>query len=393
MIYFDNSATTKPSDAALEAALLAARESWANPSSTHFAGNDARRMLERARDSVSRSLGLRRASDGKLIFTSGGTEANSLAILGTVGAKERKMKNGSRGTVVITDSEHPSVAECASFLEKEGFRILRIPTRGGVCDTDFLKRNITSDVILASVMLVNNETGAVYDVKEISRIVKESSPDAVFHTDIVQGYLKSDVFSPFDLGADMASVSAHKVNALKGAGALYVSSSIIKAKKLVPTVHGGGQEDGFRSGTEAAPALAAFGAAADDGQKSLAERQKKLLSLSEYAVSRLSATDGVRLNLPPKRAPHILSVTVFNIKSETMLNYLSSRGICVSKSSACSSRSRNLSATLLNFGLSEREVDCTLRLSFSFENTTDEIDLFISSLKEGISKLAPSKRP
>lgn len=391
MIYFDNSATTKPCPEAVEAINAALTENWGNPSSSHFVGDAAHRDLENARKAVASSLGIRRPTDGKIVFTSGGTEANCLAVLGAVRAKERPVKNNSRGTVIITDSEHASVDSPAAALEKEGFRVLKIPTHGGSLDLDRLRKNADRDVIFASIMLVNNETGAVYNVKEAAKIIKSASPGAVVHSDLVQGYLKIKNFAPKDIGVDMATVSAHKVYSVKGAGALYISRDSITAKKISPIVFGGGQEEGYRSGTEALPAIAGFGAAVKCGVSALSERIDTLKELSSYAAERLEKLSGVRLNLPPERAPHILNITVFGIKSETMLNFLSGRGICVSKSSACSTHSRNLSRALTSFGLPEDEVDSSLRLSFSPSNTKDEVDIFIQALGEGISGLAKMK--
>lgn len=391
MIYFDNSATTKPCPEALSAINEALSENWGNPSSSHFAGDAAHRELENARKIVASSLGIRRPTDGKIVFTSGGTEANCLAMLGAVRSKERPAKNGSRGTVIITDSEHASIDSPAAALEKEGFRVLKIPTLRGKLDLEWLRQNADRDVIFASIMLVNNETGAVYNVKEAAKIIKSASPGAVVHSDLVQGYLKIKNFAPKDIGVDMATVSAHKVYSAKGAGALYISRDIISAKKISPIIFGGGQEEGYRSGTESLPAIVGFSAAVKCGVSELSKRNDTMKELSSYAAGKLEKVDGVRLNLPAERAPHILNMTVFGIKSETMLNFLSGRGICVSKSSACSTHSKSLSRALISFGLAESEVDSSLRLSFSHGNTKDEIDIFIQALEEGILRLAKIK--
>lgn len=391
MIYLDNSATTKPCDEAISAITKTLCESFGNPSSAHFAGNDAHRIMVEARKTIASSLGVKRSTDGKIIFTSGGTEANNLALLGVVRSKNRPLLGASRGTIIITDGEHASVEATASSLEEEGFRVLRIPTTGGALDLEWLKKNAPRDTVIASIMLVNNETGAVYDVKSAASIIREASPDAVIHSDCVQGYLKIK-FTPKDLGVDILSVSAHKVFSAKGAGALYVAQGIITAKKLVPIVCGGGQEDAFRSGTEAVPAIAGFAAAVKAGAGELSDRISDVRELSDYAVEKLSSLDSVRLNLPTVRLSNILSMTVFNIKSETMLNFLSSKGICVSKSSACSTRHSNLSGALLAFGLSPEDTDSTLRVSLSHLNTKEEIDILFEAIKEGRSKLATIKK-
>ena len=391
MIYFDNSATTAPCPEAVAAINSALTDTWGNPSSAHFAGVEAHRVLETAKRQVAKSIGMKRMTDGKLIFTSGGTEANNLAMFGAVYSKERPFKGASRGTVIVSDGEHASVSAAASKLEREGFRIYKIPTVGGKLDLEDLAKNASSDVIFASVMRVNNETGAIYDVKSAFNIIKDASPGAVLHSDCVQAYMKMRL-NPLDLGADMISLSAHKIFSAKGAGALYVSNEIIKTKKIVPLFSGGGQEDGYRSGTEALPAIAGFGAAAEAGSAALPQRIAYCLELGEFAEKRISAVDGVRLNIPRDRLPNILSLTVFGIKSETLLNYLSGNGICVSKSSACSTRSRDLSPALHAFGLTDEDTDSTVRLSFSHLNTKEEIDVFCEILTRGTRTLTKIRK-
>ena len=391
MIYFDNSATTPPCREAIEAANRAMRESWGNPSSSHAMGVEAKRILDSARQNVANSLGIRRMTDGKCVFTSGGTEANNLAVFGSVYSKERPVKGRSRGKIIVSDGEHASIEAAVPILEKDGFCVFRIPTVGGALDFDALEREATPDVIFASVMKVNNETGAIYDTRTASRIIKEKAPRAIFHTDCVQAYMKMKL-SSLELGADLITVSAHKIFSLKGAGALCFTNEIVKTKKLVRTTAGGGQEEGFRAGTEGMPAIAAFGEAASLGQAELSERIARCRAIGDYAFQKVGALDGVRLNLPHERIPNVLSVTVPGIKSETMLNYLSGEGICVSKSSACSTRSKNLSAALLAFGLTEEDVDSTMRLSFSHLNTEEEIDFFCDVLGRGINSLARIKK-
>lgn len=391
MIYFDNSATTPPCPESIEAMTSALTETWGNPSSSHSKGIAAHKLLEKAKREVALSIGMKRMTDGNIFFTSGGTEANNLAILGSVRSKEHPLKGSSRGKIVISDGEHASVAAAASALEKEGFTVYKIPTVGGRLDLDALAENVGGDVVLASIMKVNNETGAVYDTKSAFSLIKEKSPGAAFHTDCVQAYLKTDI-SPYDLGADMITVSAHKIFAPKGAGALYVSNGIMKAKKISPIFFGGGQEGGFRSGTEGVPAIAGFGAASYVGKEELSRRIEAAKRLGRYAEEKIGSLDGVRLNLPEVRIPNILNITVFGIKSETLLNYLSGEGICVSKSSACSTRSRNLSPALKAFGLSDEDVDSSLRLSFSHLNTEAEIDTFCEVLTKGVRTLSKIRK-
>ncbi len=391
MIYFDNSATTVPCKEALEAINEALTNNFGNPSSSHYVGDSAHRAFEEARRAIMSALGIRRAADCKLVFTSGGTESNNLAIFGVIRSKERPLKNGRRGTVVITDGEHASVEIPVSVLEKEGFNVIRVPTANGRLDLEYLKKEVTSDVILASLMLVNNETGAIYDVKEASKIIKNASPGAVVHSDCVQAFMKIK-FAPSDIGADLISVSAHKVYSAKGAGALYISKDIITSKKIVPVVYGGGQEEDLRSGTENTPCVMGFAAAVKAVLPTLAKRKSDVSELWEYAASKIAEIGSVKLNVPEKHIPYILNITVPNIKSETLLNFLSGEGICVSKSSACATHHRNLSRTLTAFGLSEEATDSSIRLSFSHTNTKEEVDLFIDALKKGISTLAVIKK-
>lgn len=386
MIYFDNSATTEICSAAREK-MIEAIAKYGNPSSRHAKGLEARAMIDKAREQVGQALGVSRPAPENLIFTSCGSEANNLAILGGVYSKDRKRAK----KIITTDSEHPSVSRVMQRLESDGFEIIRISTRGGVIDREALGKALDDRVALVSMMLVNNETGAVYDIKDIFAEVKRKAPDAITHCDAVQGFLKLR-FTPKTLNADMVSVSAHKIHGPKGVGALYVSPEIIKQKKLVPHLLGGGQEGGFRSGTENTVCIAGFGAAAEQGRLMMATNIEKMIALRDLCqIGAIEA--GAKANIPEgERAPHILSITLPGIKSETMLNFLSSKGFCVSAGSACSSHSRNISSALVGFGLSESEADTTIRISFCENNTEDEAAAFCAALKEGIERLVRIRR-
>ncbi len=270
-VYFDNSATTRPSAAAIARMRLCEEELWGNPSSLHSAGVAAQRVISESRAAILRALGVRRAEQGTLVFTSGGTESNNLALLGTAHAKTRR--GGEK--IILSASEHASVSAAAAALEAEGFTVVRIPAPCGALDMDALRRALSPDTVLVSLMHVNNETGAVYDVRSAFAMAKAAAPGCVTHTDAVQSFLKLPC-APEKLGADLVSVSAHKVHGPKGAGALYVSAPIIKAKKLVPIVHGGGQEGNFRSGTENVISIAGFGAAVAEGFSDLSARAEKM---------------------------------------------------------------------------------------------------------------------
>lgn len=381
MIYFDNAATTKPSSAAVKAITEALTESWGNPSSRHGMGRAARKGLETSKSTILKTLGAIRAPLSSLIFTGSGTEATNLAILGVCRSKTR------RGRILVGDGEHSSASEAVLEAEKEGFEIVRIPTVGGVLDLDAVAAAVNENTVLATFMLVNNETGARYDVEKAFATVKRLRPSVICHCDAVQAYMKVP-FTVKSLGADMITLSAHKIGGPKGIGALYVDQALFKRRELSPVIFGGGQESGYRSGTENVPAAAGFAAAAEESFACRADSTVKMSELREYIIDKLNSIDGVRCNLPKCPAPHIISVTLPKIKSETMLHYLWERGIAVSSGSACSSHSRSLSAALTAFGIPSEEADTTIRISLCADNSTDEADALASALRDGVSKLA-----
>ena len=390
IIYLDNSATTALSDTA-KGKTAEMLDVFGNPSSLHAAGDKAALALRDARRAVLATLGVRSRADEQdrgLVFTSCGTEATALALFGCAHAKKRREAK----RIITTDSEHPSVANALSVLADEGFEIIHLSTRGGVLDMNELDAALDKPIFMATLMLVNNETGAMYDVKSAFDKVKRAYPDAVTHCDAVQGYLKTK-FTPSTLGADLVTISAHKVHGPKGVGALYISPQILKERKISPYLVGGGQEHGMRSGTENVLGIAAFGAAAEDGYKKMAQSVPYMASLRAFAEERiLSADVGIKINAPiGARAPHVLSISLPNIKSQTMLNFLSAKGIYVSSGSACSSHSNKTSSTLLAFGLDERSADCTLRISFSEYNTKEDVEELVSALCDGVSMLVKIK--
>lgn len=386
MIYLDNSATTEISEAAKKV-MVDAIDIYGNPSSRHALGLEARRLIDRARAQVGAALGLQNPNPENLIFTSCGSEANDTAILGCLYSKEKRRQN----KVITTDSEHPSVENVMQKLEKDGFEVVRLKTRGGVIDESEFDKALDSNVAMVSLMLVNNETGASYDVKKLFGIVKRRCPEAVTHCDAVQGFMKLP-FTVKSLGADMISVSAHKIHGPKGVGALYISPEIIKMKKIVPYIIGGGQEGGYRSGTENIVGIVGFGEAAEEARANFAMNVSRMAALRDLC-ERKATEVGARPNIPTGgRAPHVLSLTLPNIKSETMLNFLSAKGFCVSAGSACSSHSRHISSSLVGFGLTDAEADSTIRVSFSEYNTEEEIEGFCAALAEGIDTLVRIKR-
>ncbi len=379
-IYLDNSATT-PLSPAVKEKISQMLDIYGNPSSLHSLGQRAESEIKAAREAILSALGVR-AREGEFFFTSSGTEATSLALFGCAHAKERREAT----RILITDSEHSSVKNTADQLAREGFEIVKIPTREGVLDLEALDNALDKKIFMASFMLVNNETGALYDVKTAFSRIKARYPEAITHCDAVQGFMKVE-FSPASLCADLISVSAHKLHAPKGVGGLYVSADMMKKKKIVPFIYGGGQEKGMRSGTENTIGIAAFGASVRDILPRRAQNAEHLESLYLYAYEKLTAL-GLRVNQPKgARVSHIINVTLPKIQSETMLHFLSSDGIFVSSGSACSSHSKSVSGPLVAFGLSPAEADCSLRISFSEYSTKDDIDALCASLSSALSRL------
>ncbi len=384
-IYFDNAATTPLCEAAKEA-MTAAMECFGNPSSVHETGAAAAKLLRDARRAVGEALGERFLRDGQLIFTGCGTEATALALLGTAHAKERRTAK----TILTTDSEHPSVARNLDLLEKEGFRVVRVGTKGGVLDMDTVRANMNADLFMVSMMLVNNETGARYPVEEVFAAAHAASAACVCHCDAVQGFLKVP-FRASSLGADLITVSAHKIHGPKGVGALYVKERMLKERRITAFLAGGGQEFGLRSGTENMIGIAGFAAAASYFAPRLATDTAHVAALSDRLIKALAGSE-CRVNRAPVSVPHIVSVTLPRIKSETMLHFLSREGIAVSAGSACSAHAAGPSGTLIAFGLPSTEADTTLRISLSSENTEAQIDALVAALERGISSLVRIKR-
>lgn len=384
-VYLDNSATTEVSPEAAKKAREAMELVWGNPSSLHSRGLDAERLVLEARENILRSLGITdrsAAKFGRLVFTGSGTEADNLAIFGTAHAKAQSRG----GRIITTDSEHPAVLESRKALESEGFDVVYIRSRGGVLDMEQYMNALTPRTVIVSIMAVNNETGAAYDIKSAFDAAHKLSPDIVTHTDAVQAYSHIP-FSPDRLGADLVTISGHKIHAPKGTGALIIRPELLKAKRIVPILRGGGQENGLRSGTENVPGIAGFGAAAAEITPARISKDLGHFSeLREYLMRRLP--DGVRVNTPEgKYAPHIISLTLPKIKSESMLNFLSGRGIYVSSGSACSSHGKKGSHVLAAFGLPLSEADCTIRVSLGRSTSKEMLGVFTDALAEGCRTL------
>ena len=375
MIYFDNAATTRVSDTAAQAALTAMTELYANPSSAHAFGFEAEKTLRAARAAVLAALGFT-PSEGSLVFTGSGSEADNLALRGAAHALARRGRH-----IVLSDSEHPAVENTAKDLEKEGFTVSRISTESGKLDLDEARAVLTPDTILVSCMAVNNETGAIYDIASLASLAKALCPNALFHTDAVQAFTKipAGVWKK----ADLVSVSAHKIQAPKGVGALLVRKGV----RLVPCITGGGQENGLRSGTEAMPGICAMAAAAKEATADFAALDTQVKQINTYLRERLCVLDGVCINTEPDGfLPHILSIAVPGLRSEILLRFLSERGIYVSAGSACSAKHAD-NRVLSAFGLPDKIADSTLRLSFSADNTTAECDAFVKALSDAMQTL------
>lgn len=375
MIYLDNSATTPLCDGAKNK-ISEMLEIFGNPSSLHSEGLRAEKELSLAREIVARSLSAR---PDEIYFTSSGTESDNIAILG---AARKNAKVGRK--IITTDSEHPAVARTVEALESEGWQAVRLSTKGGKIDMAELEANLSPDIALVTVMRVNNETGAIYDVAAISRAVKRVSPRAIVHSDCVQAYMKEKL-SLAALGADMISVSAHKVHALKGVGVLVVKKGVV----IPPHTFGGGQEKGLRSGTENTVGIAAMGAAVDELMKD-GTRLDRMAELYRYTVDTFGKIDGIKLNIPEKPCVSVVNISAAGYRSEILLHQLSRDGIFVSSGSACSSK-KGKSGVLEAFGLSDREADGALRISLSHYNTKEDIDRLADSLTNAMQSVAKVK--
>ena len=375
VIYLDNAATTRVSEGCARAALRVMTEVWGNPSSRHRMGMDAEDILRDARKTVAAEIGAR---EDEIFFTSGGTEANNLAVLGAARGRGRA---GSR--VIISSVEHASVAESAAQLEAEGFEVVRIAPREGHIHAGDVAAALTDKTVLISMMLVNNEVGTIQPVAEISRMLKRNKSRALLHCDAVQGFGRLPV-SVSALGCDLLTVSGHKIHAPKGIGALYVRKDI--QKNIRSLVYGGSQQEKLRPGTEPLPNIAAFAQAVRELPRSQSERMVHLTALNAFARSELAKRGEIIINSPADGAPHILSIATGCIKSETLLNFLSSRGICVSSGSACSKGKK--SRVLTEYGLADHVADSTVRISFSDDSTEQDVLALCAALDEALATLA-----
>ena len=376
-IYLDNGATTRVCPEAAEIALKVMCEDYGNPSSTHKKGREAKAVLDHARAQIMAALG---AKDGELVFTSCGSESDNWAIMEGAAAKKRVGKH-----IISSVTEHDAIRKSLEAMEQRGWEVtLLSPGADGAVSPEAVREALRPDTALVSLMLVNNETGAITDIAGVRKVLKEAGSQALLHTDAVQGFLKVP-FTPASLGAELISLSGHKIHAPKGIGALYIAKGV----RIAPYILGGGQENGLRSGTEPLPQIAAFGAAAEAGAKEAAEAQRRMAELRQRCIDRVKAEaeDAVVIG---GGAPHVLCLSLPGYRSEVLMNWLEAKEIYVSKGSACKRGRRSHVLEAMN--LPAKVIDGAIRVSLSRFTTAEEIDAFAEALLEARRSLRPSLR-
>lgn len=370
--YFDNAATTRVLDGVKDIVVKTMTEDYANAAAKHIKGMEAEAYIRQARAEIVKTL---KVQEKEILFTSGGSESNNMALIGTAMANQRAGKH-----IISSNVEHASIYNTLGYLEEQGFEITYLPVdEKGHISLEELEKAVRPDTILVSVMYVNNEVGAVEPVEEISRVIKKKNPKTVFHVDAIQAYGKY-VIRPKRQGIDLLSVSGHKIHGPKGVGFLYMDEKV----KIKPLIYGGGQQRGMRSGTENVPGVAGLGVAAREMYTNHEEKLDYLYGLKEHMMTRLGELEGVHINSEPGRAsaPQVVSVSFEKIRSEVLLHALEERGIYVSSGSACSSNHPGVSGTLKGIGVKQEWLDGTLRFSFGLFNTKEEIDYSIGVLQE-----------
>lgn len=368
--YLDNSATTKCSERAKNKMLQTLLADYGNPSSLHMMGVDAERYVREAQEKIAKTL---KAEPKEIIFTSGGTESNNMALIGTAMANKRAGMH-----LITTGIEHASVAAPMEYLEEQGFRVTYLPVdKDGIISLEKLKEAVDEETILVSLMMVNNEIGALEPIEEAVRVIKEKNPKTLIHVDAIQAYGKFRII-PKKLGIDLLSVSGHKIHGPKGSGFLYVKDKT----KIKPLIYGGGQQKGMRSGTENVPGIAGLGEAAEEIYENFEEKVDRMYALKQRFVEGVQKIEGVSVNGKTGRdsAPHIVSVSVDGVRSEVMLHTLEDKNIYVSAGSACSSNKPAVSHTLQQIGLRKELLDSTIRFSFCVDTTEEEIDYALEVL-------------
>jgi len=370
-VYFDNSATTRVLDSVKDVVVKVMTEDYGNPSSRHRKGMEAEGYVRQAAAEIARTL---RVKDREILFTSGGTEANNMALIGCAMANHRAGKH-----IISTGIEHASVYNPLAFLERQGFEVTYLSVdREGHISLEELKKAVRPDTILVSVMYVNNEVGAIEPVEEIAALVHKENPAILFHVDAIQAYGKL-VIRPKKQGIDLLSVSAHKIHGPKGAGFLYIDERV----KINPLLYGGGQQRDMRSGTENVPGIAGLGVAAKEMYRDHEEKIAYIADLKNYLIEKLEALEGVTVNSlrGMESAPHIVSASFEGIRGEVLLHALEDKGIYVSSGSACSSNHPAISGTLRAMGVKKELLDSTLRFSLGVFNKKEEVDYCAEALK------------
>ena len=370
--YFDNSATTRVTDSVKDIVVKTMTEDYGNPSSMYMVGVEAEKYIKTAKENIAKIL---KVDEKEIYFTSGGTEGNNLAIVGVVEANKR-----SGNKIITTEVEHASVASPMKYLEKEGYNVVYLPVdRYGVVNIESLKKEMSEDTLLVSVMHVNNEVGAIQPVGEIGKYIKTINPKVVYHVDAIQAFGKMEI-RPKKEHIDILTVSGHKIHGSKGSGFIYIK----KNTKINPIISGGGQQDGIRSGTENVPGIAGIGQAAKDCYDNLEQNVRRMTELKDYLIDRLSEIEGVTINSRKgnEGAPHIVSASFRGVRSEVLLHALEDKGIYVSAGSACSSNRPSISRTLKAMNIDKDLLGSTIRFSFSEFNTKEEIDYCMEQLNQ-----------
>ena len=376
MIYLDNAATTKPCKAAADA-VMKGLECFGNPSSLHSLGLEAETLMNGQREIIAAAVG---AQAKEIFFTSGATESSNTAIFGAYAAQGKR-----KHRIVTTSVEHPSVANPINKLEQLGCEVVRLsPDENGQISPKAVLNAVNGDTLLVSMMLVNNEVGAVFDVGGAFALIKKKYPQVVTHCDCVQGFMKIP-FTVKKLGADLISLSGHKIYAPKGVGALYVRSGV----HIPPFMLGGGQEKGFRSGTESVPLICGFGEAVKKYSKDISKRLEKARALETKLLELCEKNGGIKLNFTGTKSPYVTSISVDGLKSEVLLHYLEKKDIFVSSGSACSKGKK--SGVLAEFGISPADMDTTLRVSIGADTSEDDLIAFEAAICEAQQELARLK--
>ena len=378
-VYLDNAASTRVSKPVIELMNKAMDEDYANPSAKHLKGMEAEKYLKEAAAKIAKTM---KVSEKELVFTSGGTESNNMALIGAAMARQRYGKH-----IISTAIEHSAVHQVLVHLADLGFEysILKVDEKGQI-SLEELKSLLRADTILVSVMYVNNEIGAVQDIKAIADIVHGYNKDIYMHTDAIQAYGKFKIF-PKKEGIDLLSVSAHKLHGPKGSGFLYIDERV----NIKPIIYGGGQQRGLRSGTLNIPGIAGLGEAAKEAYEDFDKEVEYICGLRDYLIDEITKfnDEGIKLNSGKgsKFAPHVLSISISGVRAEVLLHAMEERGIYIASGSACSSNHPGLSGTLKGIGLKEEFLSSTVRVSFSKYNNKEELDFFLANLKELIPQL------